>query len=90
MRVSADHPVNAWLERWAGDNAGRAQIDIIRSKKDLTNGDFLFLISCSELVREPDRSRYRHSIVIHASDLPRGRGWSPHVWDVLAGWTSWS
>lgn len=25
------------------------------------------------------------NVVIHASDLPRGRGWSPYIWDVLAG-----
>ena len=27
----------------------------------------------------------RANLVIHASDLPRGRGWSPHVWQILEG-----
>ena len=28
---------------------------------------------------------YRHVMVLHASDLPKGRGWSPHVWAILEG-----
>jgi methionyl-tRNA formyltransferase len=24
-------------------------------------------------------------LVLHASDLPEGRGWSPHIWSVLEG-----
>lgn len=28
---------------------------------------------------------YRDSLVIHASDLPYGRGWSPHVWELIRG-----
>jgi methionyl-tRNA formyltransferase len=23
--------------------------------------------------------------VLHASDLPRGRGWSPHIWEIIRG-----
>ena len=24
-------------------------------------------------------------MVIHASDLPKGRGWSPHIWEIING-----
>jgi methionyl-tRNA formyltransferase len=41
------------------------------------------LISCHELIREDVRSRYSATLVIHASDLPQGRGWSPHIWQIL-------
>jgi methionyl-tRNA formyltransferase len=34
------------------------------------------------------RTLYRHCVVLHASDLPRGRGWSPHVWAILEGATA--
>jgi methionyl-tRNA formyltransferase len=43
------------------------------------------LISCNEIVPASVRGRYRKTLVIHASDLPRGRGWSPYVWQVLEG-----
>jgi methionyl-tRNA formyltransferase len=32
-----------------------------------------------------DRAAYRASLVLHASDLPRGRGWSPHIWQIIGG-----
>lgn len=50
-------------------------------------GDFLFLVSCGEIVSPAIRRLYRHSLVLHAGDLPRGRGWSPHVWAILEGAT---
>lgn len=81
----ACHPVNAWLERWADRNQVRAQIEIHRDLTGLRGGGFLFLISCHQLVRKEVRDLYRHTLVIHASDLPRGRGWSPMAWEVLGG-----
>ena len=51
----------------------------------MTGGDFLFLASCGEIVPSFVRERFRRCLVIHASDLPRDRGWSPHVWAILEG-----
>jgi methionyl-tRNA formyltransferase len=63
------------------------EINLIRSKSQLSHGDLLFLISCSEIVSEADRRPYTKALVIHASDLPRGRGWSPHIWQIIGGAT---
>jgi methionyl-tRNA formyltransferase len=30
-------------------------------------------------------SLHKHNLVIHESDLPRGKGWSPLTWQVLEG-----
>lgn len=81
----AAHPVNPWLERWRDDNSQRATIEIVRERGELGEGDFLFLISCHQIIRQQERERYRHTLVIHASDLPKGRGWSPMAWEVLGG-----
>lgn len=81
----AAHPVNAYLNEWIRINGGRHQIDLVRRKADLTGGDILFLISCSEIIRHTDRALYRACLVLHASDLPRGRGWSPHIWEIAQG-----
>jgi methionyl-tRNA formyltransferase len=51
----------------------------------LRTGDILFLISCHEILDTAARSQYRYALVLHASDLPKGRGWSPFVWQVLEG-----
>ncbi|MDC0309182.1 UDP-glucuronic acid dehydrogenase [bacterium] len=79
------HPVNAHLLRWIESNRGDHDVSLVRTKKDLDGGDILFLISCSEIISSLDRSDYRASLVLHASDLPYGRGWSPHIWEITKG-----
>ena len=82
---SPDHPVNAWLEGWMAREGERHDIHLVRSARELTGGDLLFLVSCGEVVDAATRSRFRHALVLHASDLPRDRGWSPHIWSILEG-----
>jgi methionyl-tRNA formyltransferase len=79
------HPVNAHLEAWVAAHAQEHRISIVRRKAELPGGDILFLVSCGEIIHESDRAGYRVSLVLHASDLPRGRGWSPHVWEIISG-----
>lgn len=80
-----NHPVNKYLKKWIDINMSVHQIELVRKKKELSGGDILFLISCAEIVEEKDRSAYLYSLVLHASDLPHGRGWSPHIWEIIAG-----
>lgn len=80
------HPVNAHLQSWIATHQAH-QIDLVRSKSELSQGDLLFLISCSEIVSEADRKPYSKTLVIHCSDLPHGRGWSPHIWQIIGGAT---
>lgn len=82
------HPVNAYLQSWIDTNKSTHQIDLIRSKAELSHGDIVFLISCSEIVTQADRQPYTKALVIHASDLPLGRGWSPHIWQLIGGATT--
>lgn len=80
------HPVYEYLCRWKNNNDSNYQIEILQHVKDISSGgDILFLISCSELIRQNVRDMFQHTLVLHASDLPEGRGWSPHIWDVLNG-----
>jgi methionyl-tRNA formyltransferase len=82
----AGHPVNVYLAKWAKKNKNH-QVSIVHSKKELISGDILFLISCSEIISKLERDRFKKTLVIHASDLPSGRGWSPHVWEIINGAT---
>jgi methionyl-tRNA formyltransferase len=79
------HPVNSWLEQWVRAQSSNVRATIHRDVGELTEGDFLFLISCHQIVRKTVRDRFRYTLVLHASDLPRGRGMSPHIWQVLEG-----
>ena len=81
------HPIYPYLRRWANEHAARAEIQIHQRSIDAPGGDILFLVSCHEIIKAPVRDRYRHNLVIHASDLPKGKGMSPHVWQILEGST---
>lgn len=79
------HPVNEHLRKWIKKNSDMHQIELVRNKNELSGGDILFLISCAEIVEADQRAAYKASLVLHASDLPLGRGWSPHIWQIIEG-----
>ncbi len=82
-----DHPVYLYLKRWKEQHSSSHDIELFEKVHVLPGGDILFLISCNELVSGQIRSKYKKTLVIHASDLPKGRGWSPHIWQILEGRT---
>jgi methionyl-tRNA formyltransferase len=79
------HPVNPYLRGWIAEHGERHHISLLHRADEVTEGEFLFLISCAEIIPSDLRARFRHALVIHASDLPKGRGWSPHIWSILRG-----
>lgn len=79
------HPVNNYLKAWMESQKGVHDVDLLQKKNELTGGDILFMISCSEIITVNDREKYSASLVLHASDLPKGRGWSPHIWEIANG-----
>lgn len=79
------HPVNSYIIKWKSENNRKHKIDLVRTKKDLCGGDLLILISCSEIVEDNIRNTYNKCLVLHASDLPHGKGWSPHIWEIING-----
>lgn len=80
------HPIYGYLLRWIESMQPAHHIELITRVKEVKEpGDILFLISCSEIVRKVTRDLFRYTLVLHASDLPEGRGWSPHIWDVING-----
>jgi methionyl-tRNA formyltransferase len=82
---STAHPVYPHLENWVKKAGTKHNVELVRQKAELSGGDILFLISCHEIISAVDRQKYGASLVIHASNLPEGRGWSPHIWQILEG-----
>jgi len=84
--TGANHPIRPLLDSWVQrQGAVGHQARLIDRVEAAIGGDMLLLISCSDIVGAEVRGRYNHTLVIHASDLPHGRGWSPHVWEILNG-----
>ena len=51
--------------------------------EQVTAGDILLLLSCEKIFR--DLHLNKHNLVVHASALPQGKGWSPTTWQILEG-----
>lgn len=61
------------------------QIELVSQKNDLTKSDITFFLSCFEIINQSYLNLSKHNIVVHASDLPFGKGWSPMSWQILEG-----
>ena len=51
----------------------------------IDNYDIVFILSYHKIIAEQYLKLHKHNIVIHASKLPEGKGWSPLFWQVLEG-----
>ena len=47
--------------------------------------DILFILSYHRIVPPEYLRKNGHNIVVHASDLPKGKGWAPMFWQILEG-----
>jgi methionyl-tRNA formyltransferase len=79
---SVINSLNTWIK--AMSSIGHS-ISLLHDKTNLQGGDILFLVSCSQVVRITERNKYSVTLVLHASNLPQGRGWSPHIWSIIEG-----
>jgi methionyl-tRNA formyltransferase len=79
------HPVCSYLEDWMRVANSLWAIELVHEVEQAAGGDILFLVSCSAIISKSVRSRYGASLVLHASDLPVGKGWSPHIWELSQG-----
>jgi methionyl-tRNA formyltransferase len=66
--------------RGNGDNAV-----FVRNHRDVCNGEVAFYLSCIHRTPVDVLNRNRRNLVVHASDLPQGRGFSPLTWQILEG-----
>jgi len=59
---------------------------IFENHNDISDSyDVVFILSYHKIIENSFLSRNKHNIVIHASDLPAGKGWAPLFWQVLEG-----
>lgn len=61
------------------------QARYVEQTADVPEGDAAFFLGCSRIVPAEILRRNRLNLVVHGSDLPRGRGFSPIPWQVLEG-----
>ncbi len=88
ITILVDDP-KSWFNKYAKELKqqldNKHNVSLIHTQKEAQGGDVCFLLSCSRIVSDCFLSMYEHNIVVHASDLPKGKGFSPLSWQILEG-----
>ncbi len=87
MKIAIITSPNQWFVRYAKElNMLIEGSKLFFNHKDI-NGDFdvLFILSYHKIIEKKFLTKNKHNIVIHASDLPQGKGWAPMFWQILEG-----
>jgi methionyl-tRNA formyltransferase len=88
VSVVVDNP--SWFEPYGEDLAACLcrngdEALLVRNHVDVPNGAVAFYLSCIHRTPTDVLARNRRNLVVHASDLPHGRGFSPLTWQILEG-----
>ena len=78
INESVSELVRAWLTQGH-------RVTWVNDASTLPSGDICFYLSYGRIVDADILSRHRNNLVVHASELPKGRGWSPLTWQILEG-----
>lgn len=90
LSITVLSDAGSWINDWVGRllpewfRQGH-RVRWVHHTTDLVPGDLCFLLGCGQLVLPEQLRLHFHNLVVHASDLPKGRGWSPLTWQILEG-----
>jgi len=58
---------------------------LVLNHKEIVKGDMCFFLGCGQIAKPDTLALNPYNLVVHESDLPNGRGWSPLSWQILEG-----
>lgn len=58
---------------------------LVRNSDEVSVGWINFMLGCIRLTGQQVLSRNQHNLVVHESDLPKGRGFAPISWQIIEG-----
>lgn len=88
VQILIDNP-NSWILEYAEQlliqirNEFKFEAKLVHNHQDIIKGDVLCLLGCEKIFKNLKLNKY--NLVVHESDLPKGKGWSPLTWQVLEG-----
>lgn len=87
MKIAILTTPGQWFESYAHALSGRLNgAQIYFDHREVAHSyDVVFILSYHKIIEEEYLRRHRHNLVVHASDLPEGKGWAPLFWQVLEG-----
>lgn len=87
MKIAILTSENQWFIPYAKElNNMIKNSELFFNHKDINNNyDVVFILSYHKIIEEEYLNKNKHNIVIHASALPKGKGWAPMFWQILEG-----
>lgn len=85
MHVAILTSLNQWFISYAEElTENMKDAALFFNHEDIRESyDVLFILSYHKIIPKKNLDKNKHNIVIHASDLPSGKGWSPMFWQIL-------
>jgi methionyl-tRNA formyltransferase len=90
LRITVVSDSDSWLNNYLPDfvemlNHDGNEVHWVHKTSEIGWGDLCFMLSFGQVVPPDILARHKHNLVVHESDLPHGRGWSPLTWQILEG-----
>ena len=87
MKIAILTTKNQWFESYADALSEKlGNIPIFNNHVDIkSNYDVIFILSYHNIIPTKYLKNSKHNLVVHASALPKGKGWAPLFWQVLEG-----
>lgn len=87
IQILVDNP-NSWILPYAAELLVKLvkyghEVTLLHKHNEVASGEILILLSCERIYKSLVLNKY--NLVVHESDLPKGKGWSPVTWQVLEG-----
>ena len=78
--------IHSYLDQFISELKAQGHlVRLFETHETLTAGDVLFILSYQRVVPPPTLALHKNNLVVHASDLPQGKGWSPMPWQIVEG-----
>jgi methionyl-tRNA formyltransferase len=90
MRIAIVTNRGSWKSDYLGEltkhwTANGHSVSTVHDIQEIPEGDLLFILGCTSILSPEILLRNTHNVVVHESDLPKGRGWTPIAWLVEGG-----
>lgn len=87
IQILCDNP-DSWIIPYAKKLSDHLKslnhnVKFISLHEEVEAGEILVLLSCEKIFKNLKLNK--HNLVVHESNLPKGKGWSPLTWQIFNG-----
>ena len=83
--VDNDSWIIPYVQRLQESLKKEERVNFYRASSEVKEGLIAFYLGCTNIVSPSILRRNKYNLVVHSSNLPKGRGWSPLSHQILRG-----